>query len=70
MADEMTQSEMITAGAIRQSMESANIQNGTRVEAIRGAVDCGMSYYTRSPSNPPQTAQERVKRAFCGEGRE
>ena len=70
MAAEMIESEMITAGAILQSMESANIQNGTRLEAIRGAGDCGRSYYTRSPSNPPQTAPERAKRAFFGEGRE
>ena len=70
MADEMIQSEMITAGAIRQSIDSANIQNWTRLEAIRGAGDCGRSYYTRSPSNPAQTAPEVAEHAFCEEGRE
>lgn len=70
MAAEMIESEMITAGAIRQSIDSVNIQNGTRLEAIRGAGDCGRSYYTCSPSNRPQTASEGAERAFCEEGRE
>lgn len=70
MAPDMIPSEMITAGAIRQSMESANIQNGTHLEALRGVGYGGRSDYTRSPSNPPQTAPERTKRAFCEEGRE
>ena len=70
MASEMIESEMITAGAILQSIDSVNIQNWTRLEAIREAGDCGRSYYTRSPSNPPQTASEGAERAFCEEGRE
>lgn len=69
MASEMIESEMITAGAICQSTDSANIQNVTRLEAIRGARDCGRSYYTRSPSNPAHTAPEGAERAFCEEGR-
>lgn len=70
MAAEMIESEMITAGAICQSTDSANIQNRTRLEALRGVGYGGRSDYTCSPSAPPQTASEGAKRAFCEEGRE